>query len=532
MVPFRDVSIRQKLIFIIMVICMGTLLLSFCGFLAYNLIQVRHATIRETCTIAEIVAHNCTASLIFSDPNDARKVLSSLRSHPPIVSAWIFSKNSRPFAGYTRDSSAGASTPAQLREPGHYFEGGTFICCKPIWLEDVAIGTISIESDLNIMYAAIKNQAIMMVQILIFAAVCAFLISSKLQRLITGPIIALAELTQSVSRNKDFSIRGTRIGRDEIGGLVENFNHMLAEIEKQNAEIVGARKGAEVSEQKALTLASEMKSINLKLEKEIKARKAAQKALEKHRLNLEKLVVQRTRKLIEINARLSLEIDDRKAAEQRIKESLEEKKSLLGEIHHRVKNNLQAISNLLDMTRRRALNEEARTVLSEARSRIHTMAMIHSQLYESDNFSRIDMKKHINTLLEFISQMYLEQRRRIIPVIDGEGVHLSVTQAVPCALVLTELISNVFKHAYDKDQDGQLLISITQSEDAWVNIRIKDHGKGLPEEVDMEHTETLGLKLVRNLILKQLKGEFELVQQEGTEINLSFPIDHDDLIFR
>ncbi|MFP4087610.1 MAG: sensor histidine kinase [Desulfobacteraceae bacterium] len=526
---FKDLSIRKKLIIIIMAVCMGTLFLSFGGFLAYDLITLRQKTVRSASVMANIIGQNCTAALVFSDETDARQVLSSLKSCSSIVSAWIFSRDGRPFAGYIRDPSTQGLASPPLRKPGHYFEEETFMVYAPIFMENAVIGTVSIKSDLSPLYTAIGDRMTFVAALIILSVVCAFLISSKSERLITGPIIALAELTKSVTRHKDYSIRGKRAANDEIGALVENFNHMLTEIERQHTEIVSEREKAEASQQEAFRLANETKGINFQLKREVQIRRAAEDALRMQHRALERLVEQRTHKLAETNARLIREIDERKAAEENMKDSLEEKKLLLSEIHHRVKNNLQVISNLLAMTQRRTVNEEARMIITEARSRIHTMAMIHSQLYESENFNRIDMKQYVNTLLAFISQMYFERRERIIPIIDGDGVHLSITQAIPCALALTELISNVFKHAYEQDEEGWLNILITHTRNEWVSMRVKDYGKGFPGDIDVQHAGTLGLKLARNLIMKQLDGKFEIFQQEGTEIRLSFPIDHDDL---
>jgi two-component sensor histidine kinase len=254
----------------------------------------------------------------------------------------------------------------------------------------------------------------------------------------------------------------------------------------------------------------------------------AEKSLREYQEQLEELVEARTHDLSETNTKLSQEISERRVAEEKIRESLEEKQLLLGEIHHRVKNNLQVISSLLDMTRRRTRNEEASTLLAEARSRIYTMALIHSQLYESDHFNRIDMIRHTRRLLNFVSQIYVEARNRVNPVVEGHGVYLSVTQAIPCAIVLNELISNVFKHAYGKNESGQLMITLNRSDDEEVVIHVMDNGRGVPEEVDVENTETLGLKLAKNIMEKQLRGEFVLIRNQGTKISMTFPIDHDD----
>jgi len=262
--------------------------------------------------------------------------------------------------------------------------------------------------------------------------------------------------------------------------------------------------------------------------REITERKNMEAELKKNSEHLEVLVALRTAQLTKTNERLADEIIERKSAEKKIKASLDEKSVLLSEIHHRVRNNLQIISSLLDMTRRRSLSDEARGILAKARSRIFAMALIHSQLYESEKFNRIDMDRHLQSLLVNIHQIYGSLKKRISPVIECSDVYLSVAQATPCALVFNEAISNVYKHAYKEDESGPCYISMKRSEDNRVFARVRDEGVGIPESVNADKIETLGLKLLRNLVLHQLKGKFRIEQNGGTDLFFEFDIIHDD----
>jgi len=530
MVQFRDLAIGKKLLLIIMGVCVISLLLSFGTFLVFDLIELRQDAVREVSTTANIIGHNCSAALIFDDPTDAKDTLATLRLNPEVLSAWVFSREGRPFASYRRKDAPKVLEPPQVKEIGDYFENGTLACYEPVMLGEKRIGTVYVQSDLRFMTSLLQQEISIAASVLILSIGLAFLLSTRLQRIITTPIVALGELARSVTRDKDYSLRGTLQGKDEVGDLVANFNRMLALIEKRDVELQYATEKAKASEQEARTLAEKTREINVRLEKENEARRVAEESLREYQEQLEELVEARTRDLLETNTMLSREISERRLAEKKIRESLEEKKLLLGEIHHRVKNNLQVISSLLDMTRRRTHNEEASTLLAEARSRIYTMALIHSQLYESEHFNRIDMIQHTRKLLTFVSQIYADTCHRVIPVIDGSGVYLSVTQAIPCAIVLNELISNVFKHAYGENESGKLIISLARSDDEQVVIHVGDEGRGVPEEVDVRNTETLGLKLAKNITEKQLRGEFELVRSQGTKISMTFPIDHDDLL--
>jgi two-component sensor histidine kinase len=217
------------------------------------------------------------------------------------------------------------------------------------------------------------------------------------------------------------------------------------------------------------------------------------------------------------------DITARKLTEKQLKASLKEKEVLLKEIHHRVKNNLQIISSLLDLSRRRTENQEVVDLLSAARAKVHTMALIHTQLYQSERFDRIDMQSHIRDMIIHLSQLY-GAKENITPIINASDVHLSVTQAIPCALALNELISNVYRHAFQQGEEGTVEVSMEQSSDGTISLNVKDDGIGIPEEIDINETDTLGLKLVRNLVLGQLSGRLQIERNDGTEILIEFRV--------
>ena len=217
------------------------------------------------------------------------------------------------------------------------------------------------------------------------------------------------------------------------------------------------------------------------------------------------------------------DITERKQMEEQIQASLTEKEILLKEIHHRVKNNLQVISSLLDLSSIRTQDKKAIYVLTDAKSKIQTMALIHSQIYLSERFDKIDMESHIRELVSYLSEVYAE-RKRITPIIEAPDVYLSITQAIPCALILNELTSNAYKHAFKEDHEGIIEISMQKSDQDTIYARIKDNGTSIPEEIDIYKTNTLGLKLVRNLVEKQLNGKIQVKRNKGTEFIIEFKI--------
>ncbi len=217
------------------------------------------------------------------------------------------------------------------------------------------------------------------------------------------------------------------------------------------------------------------------------------------------------------------DITDRKETQLQLEASVKEKEYLLQEIHHRVKNNLQVISSILDMGRMRTEDPEAVDLITNARSKIQSMAFIHSQLYRSDRFDQIEMGAHIRELLRYLSSVY-STVGAVTCHVDIDEVYLSLTQAIPCALVVNELISNAFKHAFSNGRKGTIEISMEIAAGNTVQISVKDDGAGPGEKFDLAAVDSLGLKLVRNLVERQLKGSIKLIQKQYTEFLIRFPL--------
>jgi len=216
-----------------------------------------------------------------------------------------------------------------------------------------------------------------------------------------------------------------------------------------------------------------------------------------------------------------IDITERKQAEKQIQESLREKEVLLKEIHHRVKNNLQTIASLLNMSSMQTQNEEAKGLLQEARAKVFTMALIHTQLYQEKQFNQIDMGKHVGQLINHLEQTYTDKEKGIRTVVEPSDVRLPINQAIPCGLVLNELVSNAFKHAFEDKHDGKIDVSLRYIESGMVGIKVKDDGIGIPEDVDTGKPKTLGLELV-NALVKQLGGTVQFKHDGGTEVNIQF----------
>ena len=217
------------------------------------------------------------------------------------------------------------------------------------------------------------------------------------------------------------------------------------------------------------------------------------------------------------------DVTDRIQAEEKLLASLRDKEVMLREIHHRVKNNLQIISGLLDMTRKRSQDPATSGILMDMMMKIDTMAQIHTRLYESKQFNRINMNTQIRDQIAALSNIYSTKDCEISTTIESLSIYLSVDQAIPCALMMNEILTNAYKHAFKGRKSGSITISAIQ-EDGNMKIAIRDDGIGIGKDLDTVHTNSLGFKLIRALIQYQLKGSFVINSNNGTEVVVKFPI--------
>ncbi|MDO5837019.1 MAG: PAS domain S-box protein [Methanobacterium sp.] len=213
------------------------------------------------------------------------------------------------------------------------------------------------------------------------------------------------------------------------------------------------------------------------------------------------------------------DITELKNVENSLKNSLEEKEMLLREIHHRVKNNLQIISSLLSLQRLQVENPQTADILWECQGRVRAMAMIHENIYQSQDIGRINFKNYVEMLLYDIYNLYRVDKKLIILEMLIEGVEMGIETAMPCGLVINELATNCIKHAFPHG-NGTLKIELKTDGDLHLLI-IEDDGIGLPENLDPQKSKKLGLMVV-NTLVNQLNGEMEIDRTNGTKFIIKF----------
>src|SRR3990172_10689727 len=216
------------------------------------------------------------------------------------------------------------------------------------------------------------------------------------------------------------------------------------------------------------------------------------------------------------------DITERKHAEEQLKESLREKEILLREIHHRVKNNMQVISSLLMLQEELSEDEKVIEMLKDSQNRIISMALIHEKLYRSENFSRIDLKEYIDDLVSGLFQSYGISEDKVALNINAENVLLGIDSAIPCGLIINQLVSNSLKHAFPEYESGEINILIHSTDEDMIELSIGDNGIGIPEDLDFRRTESLGLRIVNVLVENQLHGEITLNRDRGTKFKIKF----------
>jgi two-component system sensor kinase len=216
------------------------------------------------------------------------------------------------------------------------------------------------------------------------------------------------------------------------------------------------------------------------------------------------------------------DIHDRKQAEEQVQASLKEKEVLLKEIHHRVKNNLQIVYSLLRLQRRRLEDQQAADYLLESQNRIESIALIHEKLYHSSDLARINFADYIPSLVTNLFSSYDVSSNHIKLITAIEPITLDIDRAIPCGLIINELVTNALKYAFPNANQGQLAIEFQATpQPSEFTLVVRDDGVGIPTTVDFYHPKTLGLQLVQDLVT-QLKGTLQTQNQAGTEFCITF----------
>ena len=272
----RNVSLKHKLIAAIMLTCMSALFLAGTIFTAWEWTSLRRAMVRDLCTHADILANGCKAAITFEDPADANDILHTVEAIPAIQMTCIYTKDQGRFADYVREGATAPIPDPNHLPASHAFTRHLLTLTRPIMLDDERIGTICITSNLDPLYVRLKHGIFAIVGILLVASLGAYLASSRLQHLISSPILYLAGVANFVSEKRQYAIRAEQHGTDEVGLLIQAFNEMLEQIQQRDSALVNAN---EQLEDRVEERTAELRAANEKLTREIAIRKEAEQVL-------------------------------------------------------------------------------------------------------------------------------------------------------------------------------------------------------------------------------------------------------------
>jgi len=216
------------------------------------------------------------------------------------------------------------------------------------------------------------------------------------------------------------------------------------------------------------------------------------------------------------------DITERIIADKQIQHSLKEKEILLREIHHRVKNNLQTISSLLDLQAESIKDSAALEAFRSSQSRIRSMALIHERLYKSENLSRIKAQEYIKNLIDYLEATYDSQAGNVKLKTNVQNIQLNLDAAIPCGIIINELVSNSMKYAFPGEGAGTIEVSLLVSSADSISLSVKDDGIGIPADITVKNSPSLGLQLVY-LLAKQINGTLITERENGTKVELIFP---------
>jgi PAS domain S-box-containing protein len=216
------------------------------------------------------------------------------------------------------------------------------------------------------------------------------------------------------------------------------------------------------------------------------------------------------------------DVREKRQAQKAIEASLKEKEVLLKEIHHRVKNNMQVIISLLQLQADRTANQDTADILQDSQIRVQSMALIHEQLYQSQDFAKIDFNEYVKSLVNGLLGAYGVDPNKIRHRIKIHDIYFDLENAVPCGLLINELVSNALKHAFPHGREGEIAIRLRTMNADEFELSVEDNGIGLPTDLDIHKAASMGMSLIKVLAEHQLNGNIEVDRTKGTQFHITF----------
>jgi signal transduction histidine kinase len=507
----RDLSLRHKLIAVVMLTCAASLSLAGGTFLAWEWTSLRRAMVRDVTAEAKIIAENCRAAVAFKDRADTSAVLQTLNTLPSIMGACVCTEDERLFAFYLRKGADGTHLLRDVERDGAVFRREHLTVQVPITLDGQRIGAVALFSDLEPLYARLRRGIVVILGVLLTSSMAAYLISSRLQRIISAPILHLANVARLVSEKKEYTARAKQTGNDEVGLLIQAFNEMLGQIQQRDTALVGANEQLEAGVRERT---AELVGANEKLTKEIAA----------HR--------QTGRALAEANEQLAETVRD-------LRRSNKELQDFAYVTAHDLKAPLRGIGTLADWIASDyadKFDDQGRQQLRLLKGRVTRLAELINGILHYSEIGRLAHRREVVDLGKLVPETIslLDPPPHIQVVVNGE-LPFVVCEKVRLGQVFRNLIDNAIKYM-DKPQ-GRIEVGCTEDEKFWT-FAVSDNGPGIEEKYfekifqmfqtlaprDQRESTGIGLPIVKKIV--ELFGGRIWVQSkpgEGTTFFFSLP---------
>jgi signal transduction histidine kinase/drug/metabolite transporter superfamily protein YnfA len=448
MLPVQNMAIKSKLIAIVMLTCITALMLVGGTFLFWEWRGLRNNMLENLSTQARITAENCKAALTFEDIEDAQKTLKALKANSSIVFACVYKKSGEVFASYAQNKADEARLMIEPQEKGSDSVGELLTIFEPIVLDGETIGTVCLRCDLGPMYAALKRNIENTVIALVLSAIAAYFISSKLQQIISGPILALAKVARDVSEKRDYSTRASKQNNDEVGLLIDSFNEMLEQIQQRDSELVKAKGELEIR------------------------------------------VQERTCELTSSNEHLKDEISEREKAEHKQTELLRELESANQELKdfayiasHDLKAPLRAIKTLADWISTDyadKLDQDGQEQLKLLKQRVDRMHNLIDGILQYSRVGRV-REKNVNVQLDKLLPEIIDT------LAPPANIKITVDTELPTIKCeetrITQVFQNLLSNAvkYMDKPEGSIRVGCSEEGESW-KFSVSDNGPGIEKQ--------------------------------------------------